>query len=116
MWVASYGVMPQAYRLATGPGAARTSSPVAVSWIRGPGVLPGSTGTAAPRQESMPARLSRAAQQVGAGRGARGAGRGARGAGRGARGAGQQEDTAAAYATLAGRTGNWRARVACSKA
>src|SRR5579875_1906654 len=65
MWVASYGVMPQAYRVATGPGAARTSSPEAVSWIRGPGVRPGRTGTSALRQESMFVRLSRGKQHAG---------------------------------------------------
>ena len=113
--------MPQAYSVATGPAAARTSSPEAVSWIRGPGPLPGSTGISTRRQESMLARLSRAAQQVGAGRArARGAGRGARGAGRGARararGAGRRHGYCCRYATLAGRAGIWRARVACSKA
>src|SRR5581483_5636217 len=59
MCVASYGVMPQAYSVATGPAAAGTSSPVAVSCSRGAGPLPGSTGTSARRQDSMPARLSR---------------------------------------------------------
>src|SRR5712672_1332895 len=58
MCVASYGVMPQAYSVATGPAAARTSSPVAVSCSRGAGPLPGSTGTSARRQDSMFVRLS----------------------------------------------------------
>src|ERR1039457_3105279 len=51
--------MPQAYRMATGPAEARTSSPVAVSCSRGASPLPGSTGTSARRQDSMLARLSR---------------------------------------------------------
>src|SRR5580704_321621 len=61
MCVASYGVMPHAYSVATGPAAARTSSPDAVSYSRGAGPLPGSTGTSTRRQESMLSRLSRAA-------------------------------------------------------
>src|SRR5271167_331523 len=59
MCVASYGVMPQAYSVATGPAAASTSSPVAVSCSRGAGPLPGSTGTSTRRQDSMLVRLSR---------------------------------------------------------
>src|SRR6202012_1012653 len=59
MWVASYGVMPHAYRLATGPGEARTSSPVAGSCSRGAGPFPGRTGTSARRHDSMSVRLSR---------------------------------------------------------
>src|ERR1017187_3474681 len=51
--------MPQAYKVATGPAEARTSSPVAVSCSRGASPLPGSTGTSARRQDSMLARLSR---------------------------------------------------------
>src|SRR6202021_385925 len=51
--------MPQAYSVATGPAAARTSSPEAVSYTRGAGPLPGSTGTSTRRQESMSVRLSR---------------------------------------------------------
>src|SRR4029077_13983928 len=58
MCVASYGVMPQAYSVATGPAAARTNSPVAVSCSRGAGPFPGSTGTSARRQDSMFVRLS----------------------------------------------------------
>src|SRR5271154_572471 len=58
MCVASYGVTPQAYSVATGPAEARTSSPVAVSCSRGAGPLPGSTGTSTRRQESMSVRLS----------------------------------------------------------
>src|SRR5580692_2239689 len=58
MCVASYGVMPQAYSVATGPAAARTSLPVAVSCSRGAGPLPGSTGISARRQDSMFVRLS----------------------------------------------------------
>src|SRR6185437_438708 len=64
MWVASYGVMPQAYSVAAGPAAARTSSPVAVSCSRGAWPLPGSTGTSARRHDSMLARLSRAPGQL----------------------------------------------------
>src|ERR1700761_4540698 len=51
--------MPHAYRLATGPGEARTSSPVAVSCSRGAGPFPGRTGTFARRHDSMSVRLSR---------------------------------------------------------
>src|ERR1700759_678816 len=58
MCVASYGVMPQAYSVATGPAAARTSWPEAVSCSRGAGPLPGSTGTSARRQDSMFVSLS----------------------------------------------------------
>src|SRR2546429_152694 len=58
MCVASYGVMPQAYSVATGPAAASTSSPEAVSCSRGAGPLPGSTGTSARRHDSMFVRLS----------------------------------------------------------
>src|SRR6478609_3961935 len=58
MCVASYGVMPQAYSVATEPAAARTSSPEAVSCSRGAGPLPGSSGTSARRQDSMFVRLS----------------------------------------------------------
>src|SRR5271170_4129739 len=50
--------MPQAYSVATGPAAARTRSPEAVSYSRGAGPLPGSTGTSTRRQESMSVRLS----------------------------------------------------------
>ncbi len=58
--------MPQAYKVATGPAEASTSSPVAVSCSRGARPLPGSTGTSARRQDSMPARLSRARNGRGA--------------------------------------------------
>src|SRR5882757_4324944 len=64
MCVASYGVMPQAYSVATGPVAARTRSPVAVSYSRGAGPLPGSMGTSARRQDSMLVRLSRTPGQA----------------------------------------------------
>src|SRR5690348_17929939 len=64
MWVASYGVMPQAYSVAAGPTAAGTSSPVAVSCSRGAWPLPGSTGTSARRHDSMLVRLSRAPGQL----------------------------------------------------
>src|ERR1700755_2389 len=64
MCVASYGVMPQAYSVATGPTAARTSSPAAVSCSRGAGPLPGSTGTSARRHDSMLVRVSRAPGQL----------------------------------------------------
>src|ERR1035441_2388369 len=56
--------MPQAYKVATGPAEARTSSPVAVSCSRGASPLPGSTGTSARRQDSMLARLSRGLDQA----------------------------------------------------
>src|SRR5258707_15796836 len=52
MWVASYGVMPQAYSVATGPAAA-ASSPLAVSVILVTGPRPGRSGTLGPRQESI---------------------------------------------------------------
>src|SRR5258708_27471727 len=53
MWVASYGVMPQAYSVATGPAAAAASSPLAVSVILVTGPRPGRSGTLGPRQESI---------------------------------------------------------------
>src|SRR5271155_4226411 len=57
--------MPHAYSVATGPAAARTSSPETVSCSRGAGPLPGSTGTSARRQESMFVRLSCSAKRAG---------------------------------------------------
>src|SRR6516162_5272751 len=59
--------MPHAYSVATGPAAAKTRSPEAVSCNRGAGPLPGSTGTSTRRQESMLSRLSRAAARAGRG-------------------------------------------------
>src|SRR5258706_6679170 len=53
MWVASYGVMPQAYSVATGPATAAASSPLAVSVIFVTGPRPGRSGTLGPRQESI---------------------------------------------------------------
>src|SRR5512139_4196193 len=45
MWVASYGVMPQTYMRAVGPGAVGRTSPVAVSKRRRGSPVPGSVGT-----------------------------------------------------------------------
>ena len=53
MCVESYGVMPHAYMVAVGPAAARTTSPVAVSWMYGSGPRPGREGTLTACQESM---------------------------------------------------------------
>ena len=55
IWVASYGVIPHAYSVASGPAAATVSSPAAVSNTRGSGPCPGKSGTLTPRQESMSA-------------------------------------------------------------
>ena len=62
MCVASYGVIPQAYSVAADPAAATTSSPLAsATFVSGP--RPGSSGTSAPRQESIAVRLSLPAPQ-----------------------------------------------------
>src|SRR5580693_5278833 len=61
--------MPQAYSVATGPAAASTRSPEAVSYTRGAGPFPGSTGTSTRRQESMPVRLSCGSRGSGGGAG-----------------------------------------------
>ena len=55
IWVASYGVIPHAYSVASGPAAATASSPEEVSNTRGSGPCPGSSGMLTPRQESMSA-------------------------------------------------------------
>ncbi len=55
IWVASYGVIPHAYSVASPPAAATARSPRAVSKTRGSGPRPGKSGTLTPRQESMSA-------------------------------------------------------------
>jgi len=44
MWVASYGVMPQTYIRAVGPGVSRRKAPDEVSWTRTGSPVPGTAG------------------------------------------------------------------------